>query len=143
MSINFKNIHATIKNSIQGDGFTYIPLKDWIDRERNIIPTSWAGKGFTIKLWITPDTEIENHKCAYMSMQVEFAHSLINDNYLDDLGAMVTAMDNMYNALTDAGYSMQGVSENYFSFYNDPILADTVQSMICVFDQLQFEITIS
>jgi len=135
--IDFKGMHEAIKDAIVDSGFKYIPLNNWVNLQRDVFPANWLGTGFSIRFLIDSDEESESHYSGYLRIQLEFALDAVNDNYLDEMGQMMTAVKSAFSALSD--YDIAPISDNWFTFVSENVL-DTV---FVIFDQVKVLIKIS
>jgi hypothetical protein len=137
--IDFNGMHTAIKESIEDSGFKYVPLNNWVNLQRDIFPANWIGRGFSIRFYVDSDVESESHYSGYLRVNLEFALDAVNDNYLDQMADMMTAVSGAFTALSDAGYEVQEVSENWFTFISENIL----DTLFVTFDQIQVLLDIS
>jgi len=92
--IDFEALHDKVKDAIEAQGFTHIPVEKWINRERGIPPATWLNKSFSIKMAVDPDEQntTQSDKWYIVKFDIEFMLDTINDNHWEVVGDTVTAV---------------------------------------------------
>jgi len=89
MAINFSSIHTTLKNSIDGNGFTYKTSAEWFNFEYESFPTTTLNSCYTIrpaKGKLSEEYQAEDWNESFWT--VEFCMDGTSDAYLANLGTV-------------------------------------------------------
>lgn len=131
MIIDFKAIHKTIKDHINGNGFKYLTAAKWFNFELGSFPASAHNNAYSIKPGSGQKSEkYEAEDWTDSPWTIEFCLEGLNDRYLVKMGAAFAAIHALEGKTTSNIAEIEFVDWNLQNYESHVIL--TFEIMITI-----------